>query len=165
MLYTFFISFLESNASPLSEYKTVEQKNGYEVIRYTQVINMCAEEKFKQKWSNLKTGVIVERHFYCKGFLKKKEHSFFISDISCNAEQSNNIVRQHWGIENKIHRVKDVLHNEDKNRIRCGTGAVSCSVFSSITINLHYKFDSRSVTRNQIKFGANISLPIALLRT
>jgi predicted transposase YbfD/YdcC len=165
MLYAFFLSFLESTALASSEYKTIERKNGNEVIRYTQVINMSAEEKLKQKWSNLKTGIIVERHFYCKEVLVKKENSFFISDISCNAEQSNKIVREHWGIENKIHRVKDVLHNEDKNRIKCRTGAVSCSVFSSIAINLHYKSACQSVAKNQIKFGANISLPITLLRS
>ena len=32
----------------------------------------------------------------------------------------------HWKIENLLHREKDVLHNEDKNGITKGSGAIFC---------------------------------------
>jgi len=69
-----------------------------------------------------------------------------MSDLDLNAEEFHQGIRGHWGIENRLHWVKDEIHKEDKNKIRCGTGPVAASIFSSIAINIHRKNGNDSIS-------------------
>ncbi|WP_196890196.1 transposase, partial [Aureivirga sp. CE67] len=55
---------------------------------------------------------------------------------SNNAEFYHRGIRNHWKIENSLHWVKDVFHNEDKNRIKNRNGAINIAIISTIAINL-----------------------------
>lgn len=44
-------------------------------------------------------------------------------------------VRAHWGIENKIHYVRDVTLGEDASRIRTGHGPQNMAALRSVTLN------------------------------
>lgn len=46
------------------------------------------------------------------------EISFYISTISLSAQQFCHAIRNHWGIENRNHYVRDVSMGEDKSRMR-----------------------------------------------
>jgi len=46
------------------------------------------------------------------------ETAYYISTITMNAEKFCKAIRNHWGIENRNHHVRDVTMNEDKSRIR-----------------------------------------------
>lgn len=46
------------------------------------------------------------------------ETSFYISTISLCAQAFCHAIRNHWGIENRNHYVRDVSMGEDKSRIR-----------------------------------------------
>jgi len=46
------------------------------------------------------------------------ETAFYISTISLSAQQFCHAIRNHWGIENRNHYVRDVSMGEDKSRIR-----------------------------------------------
>ena len=46
------------------------------------------------------------------------ETAYYISTILLSAEEFCKAVRNHWGIENRNHYVRDVSMNEDKSRIR-----------------------------------------------
>jgi len=50
------------------------------------------------------------------------ETAYYISTISLSAEEFCKAVRNHWGIENRNHHVRDVSMNEDKSRIRNNPG-------------------------------------------
>jgi predicted transposase YbfD/YdcC len=45
-------------------------------------------------------------------------------------------VRSHWGIENRLHWVLDVVYGEDQCRVRTGNAAQNLSVLRQITLNL-----------------------------
>lgn len=53
-----------------------------------------------------------------KQWIRSFEISYHISTIQLTAKQSAQAVREHWGIENRNHYVRDVSMNEDKSRIR-----------------------------------------------
>ena len=52
------------------------------------------------------------------------------------AQKILGINRSHWGIENKVHYVRDVTFEEDKSRIRTGNGARIMAIFRNLAINL-----------------------------
>ncbi len=43
----------------------------------------------------------------------------------------------HWGIENRVHHVRDVTQGEDASRIRTGTGPEVMAVLRNTALNLH----------------------------
>jgi predicted transposase YbfD/YdcC len=46
-------------------------------------------------------------------------------------------LRGHWGIENRVHHVRDVTQGEDACRIRAGTGPEVMAVLRNTALNLH----------------------------
>ena len=74
-------------------------------------------------------------------------------------------IRGHWKIENSLHWVKDVVHKEDKNRIRTGNAPVNCSVISTIAINIHRKAGNWSITEGQVRCNANFRSLFDQIRT
>lgn len=46
------------------------------------------------------------------------------------------VVRAHWGVENRLHWVLDVAFDEDRCRMRTGNGPQNMAIFRHIAINL-----------------------------
>lgn len=61
---------------------------------------------------------------------------YYISSKALTAEAAANAVRGHWGIENRLHWVLDVVFNEDQARLRTGRGAKNMAVVRHFAINL-----------------------------
>jgi predicted transposase YbfD/YdcC len=76
-----------------------------------------------EKWSLVKGVVKVERYrrvldTKTKTWKTSDDISFYISTIVLSAQEFCLAIRQHWGIENRNHYVRDVTLGEDKSRIR-----------------------------------------------
>lgn len=76
-----------------------------------------------EKWDLVKVVVKVERsrqlfETKTKTWKKSDEISFYISTIVLSALEFCQAIRDHWGIENRNHHVRDVTMGEDKSRIR-----------------------------------------------
>jgi predicted transposase YbfD/YdcC len=75
------------------------------------------------KWDLVKVLVKIERHRQVfetktKSWKNADETSFYISTIVLKAQVFCQAIRNHWGIENRNHYVRDVTMGEDKSRIR-----------------------------------------------
>jgi predicted transposase YbfD/YdcC len=76
-----------------------------------------------EKWTLVKVVVKVERYRQVfdtktKTWKNSDETAFYISTIVLSAPEFCQAIRQHWGIENRNHYVRDVTLGEDKSRIR-----------------------------------------------
>jgi predicted transposase YbfD/YdcC len=76
-----------------------------------------------QKWDLVEVVVKVERYrqFFdtkSKTWKNSDETSFYISTIVLIAQEFCHAIRNHWGIENRNHHVRDVTMGEDRSRIR-----------------------------------------------
>jgi predicted transposase YbfD/YdcC len=81
---------------------------------------------------------IVEAHRIREVFNTRKkcweraeETAFYISTTRRSAEEYNAVIRGHWGIENRNHRVRDGTLREDASRIRNNPGIMArCRSFT-----------------------------------
>lgn len=102
-----------------------------------------------QKWDLVNVVVKVER--YCRVFETKtktwqdrSETSFYISTIVLSASEFCQAIRQHWGIENRNHYVRDVTMGEDKSRMR--TNPHIFAKLRSFALNILRKNDVQNVS-------------------
>ena len=69
-----------------------------------------------------------------------REHVFVITSLpadQANAEQLADYVRGHWGIENRLHWVRDVTYREDTSQIRTGNAAHVMASIRNLAISIH----------------------------
>lgn len=61
---------------------------------------------------------------------------YYISSAPLTAQAAADAVRGHWGIENRLHWVLDVVFRDDQARLRTGHGAKNMAVVRHFAINL-----------------------------
>jgi predicted transposase YbfD/YdcC len=93
----------------------------------------------KSAWSGLRSIVRVESERHVGGVVTRQRR-YFISSLgassAADAEHLLGCVRGHWGIENRIHWVLDVVFREDESRVRRDHGAANLSVLRRLSLNL-----------------------------
>lgn len=99
-------------------------------------------------WSGIKSLIKVERVGTRKG---KKYHEIvcYISSLMRTAQEFAVGIRGHWGIENRLHWVKDVVFKEDASTVRTGHAPAHFSIVRAIAINIFRQNGYDSVTTHQ----------------
>jgi predicted transposase YbfD/YdcC len=93
-------------------------------------------EKASQ-WPSLQGMVRIEAERFHKATgTTERETRYYITSLPPQAAQLNRAIRQHWGIENKLHWVLDVAFGEDLSRKRQGHAAQNFSLLNRIALNL-----------------------------
>ena len=65
---------------------------------------------------------------------------FAITSLAADQATSEDLERyiwHHWGIENRLHWVRDVTFNEDSSQIRTGNGAHVMATIRNPAISVH----------------------------
>jgi predicted transposase YbfD/YdcC len=58
-------------------------------------------------------------------------------------------IQGHWGIENRVHHVRDVTQSEDRSRIRAGAGPHVLATLRNTALNLHRLDGHTNIARAQ----------------
>ena len=118
-------NLLQENIPHDSKY-TGDKGQGRLDRRKTEVYYLSIEQKNhlkSQGWNHLQSIIRVSRNrskmnTRTKEYDTSEEQSFYISSTNLSAQEFHTAIRNHWGIENKNHYVRDVTMNEDASRIR-----------------------------------------------
>ena len=99
----------------------------------------------KDKWAGLKAIVKVKATRHHTG---KEVARFYIASLDKKADFVSNTIRGHWGIENELHWVLDVIFREDESRVRSENSPENLAVLRHIALNL---LRSEKTTRRSLK--------------
>ena len=107
---------LEVYQEPITKVRNRIERRGVEVFSAEEISD-------SEKWDLVKAIVKVtrEREVFdtrTKSWKRSEEISFYISTLVLSAKEFCQAIRDHWGIENKNHYVRDVTMGEDRSRIR-----------------------------------------------
>jgi predicted transposase YbfD/YdcC len=138
----------------------VEQRS-CSVIADLSLVEKAAE------WASLQGLVRIkaERHHKATG-KTERETRYYITSLQPDAARLNGCIRQHWGIENKLHWVLDVGFGEDLDRKRAGHAAQNFSILNRIALNLlkQDKTSQRGIHGKRLKAGWDNDYLLHLLR-
>jgi predicted transposase YbfD/YdcC len=104
------------------------------------------------RWKGIKSIGMVESERTSNGKTSIARR-YYINSIT-EVKVFGHAVRSHWGVENSLHWVLDVIFREDDSRIRMGYGAENFNVIRQIALNLLKKEPSKfSIKRKRFLAG------------
>ena len=92
------------------------------------------KEKHPQ-WKDLRSVVEIESIREIKSNVST-EKRYYISSLAAEPIPILNVVRQHWGVENKLHWVLDITFGDDQSRIRKGNAPRNMAIIKKTVLNL-----------------------------
>jgi predicted transposase YbfD/YdcC len=93
-------------------------------------------------WRDLKTLVRVQRERRI-GDRVETQTVYYISSTSNDARRLLAASRSHWGVENSLHWVLDVIFDEDQARTRRGYSAENMGIVRHVTLNILKQHQSK----------------------
>jgi predicted transposase YbfD/YdcC len=79
------------------------------------------------------------------------ETAYYLLSTVLSPERLNDVVRQHWGVENRLHWRLDVVMNEDQDRTRFGNGPHNLAVLRHMALNVMQEEGSKGSLRGKFK--------------
>jgi len=126
---------VERNEAHLGFTETVDKEHGrHEVRRYwqTEKLDWFAD---RTAWEGFKSVGVVEARRTIHG-KDSVERRYYLSSLRADALKFARAVRGHWGVENGLHWVLDVVFGEDQSRARSGFAAENLAATRRMAVNL-----------------------------
>jgi len=109
-------------------------------VRTTSILTL------QQKWPGLAQGLEITRERTVKG-KTTVEVVYGMTSLAAeeaDAERLSGLVREHWGIENGLHYVRDVTLGEDACRVRKGSAPQVLAALRNAVVHLLAAVESES---------------------
>lgn len=113
-------------------------------------------------WLGVKSFIQIERIGIRSGKLYQQT-SYYISSLVSKAITFADGIRQHWGIENRLHWVKDVIFGEDTAPFSNYNAATNWSSIRTIAINIARMCGYDSLTKAERFLAHDIDKLFSLL--
>lgn len=146
--------------TPLSCATTVEHLHSRIIQRHCQVFAVPA--KIQTQWAGLKAFVRVERVGVRDG-QPSHECQFYISSQIQDAQQLLADTKAHWGIENRLHWVRDVTFREDFPPRRGGHAPVNWAILHNFFITVARFLGFRTIPQAQRALSNQLEQVFSLL--
>ncbi|PSN18915.1 hypothetical protein C7271_10045 [filamentous cyanobacterium CCP5] len=122
------------------------------------VVSLCTTLDNIPAWPGLQTLIRVEsqRQFKKGGHpCLETETRYYIASFVESAEAFAYRIRGYWGVENKVHHVRDVTQGEDASRIRMHPLPQIFAVARNFALNLYRSnaFDNMAQAERRCKYG------------
>jgi len=81
------------------------------------------------------------------------ETAYYLLSAPLSPARLNEVAREHWGVENRLHWRLDVVMNEDQDRTRLGNGPHNLAILRHMALNAMQKEGSKGSLRGKIKLA------------
>lgn len=123
----------------------VEKRNCY-VEHHLELLDDLSD------WIHLKAIVMVEASREKNG-KTTSEHRFYLSSLKASAKEFNQLVRNHWSIENQLHWKLDVVFGEDMSKTRAGNAAENMATARKLALQLLNRVPDKESMKNRRKMA------------
>lgn len=145
------VLFLDDPASKTTTAKpVVDADHGRIETRTATVSTDIAWLVETHQWPGLKAVGKVERIREADG-KTSFETAYYLLSAPLSPERFNEVVRSHWGVENRLHWRLDVVMNEDGDRSRLGNAPYNLAVLRHMALNVMQKDGEKGSLRGKIK--------------
>jgi predicted transposase YbfD/YdcC len=149
-----------NTVKPDDSYVMSEKNRGRTEKRVVQVYT--APCFIKEDWHSAKSIVYVQRTTTRKG-KQTTTDSFYLSSLNIKAKEMAAGIRSHWGIENELHYVKDVVTHEDDIKIKDSNAAAVLAIVRNEALNIFRLSGYRSIKAAIRDYGGNLNFLITLI--
>lgn len=120
----------------VDSHRSVDKDHGRIEIREC----VCSEEidwlkPYLKDWPKVRSIAMVKATRII-GEQRSQECRYYLSSLAPQAELLSTAVRAHWGVENSVHWVLDMVFREDESRMRTGHSPENFAILRRIALNL-----------------------------
>ena len=133
--------FADPQAGHLDTFETTDGDHGRIELRRHAVCHhvdwLFSDRRYadEPRFPHLATIAMVETEVQRNGKIER-EKRYYLSSAQLDAKTFARAVRDHWGIENRLHWVLDVVFHDDLARLRSGHGPENMAVVKHMAMNL-----------------------------
>jgi predicted transposase YbfD/YdcC len=131
------VEMLFVHHAPNSSSQQANKGHGRVETRTCDVIDNPALLKNIAGWPDLRSIIrVCSTRQRALGGAPTEEIGFYVSSAQADAQRFNSWVREHWGIENQVHWMLDVIFDEDGSRIRKGHADENMAIIRRTALNI-----------------------------
>lgn len=130
------LAFKDSYDSPqLATFEQCNTGHGRKERRTVMQIKAKLPKELKEKWPHIKSLIEVASERSIDGKTSCNSR-WYASSLPINAEESAQIIRDHWAVENQLHWVLDVVFKEDALKVTEPDGAKHLALFNRACLSV-----------------------------
>ena len=140
--------YLDDPARKAGEtHTTVDADNGRIETRTAKITSNIDWLQHQHKWPGLVCiGKVTRRRETAAK--TEVETAYYLLSAVMTAKRFNEVVRSHWGIENRLHWRLDVIMNEDQDRNRMDNSPYNLAILRHMALNVMPNFPTRRKNMN-----------------
>lgn len=152
---------ISADCTPVSVYAHTEHAHHRHTQWTVEVFDCLAG--IAADWLGLRRFVRVQRQGTRNG-KPYSQFSYYLTSLATTARQFADGIRGHWGIENRLHWVKDVVFKEDNCQLKLAHAPQNWGLFRSWALNLFRLHGEHSITKAQRRVAHDIDALFLLIQ-
>jgi len=130
-------------------------------------VSICTDLSAIREWPGLNTVIRVDSQrseIHPDMIVDTQETRYYITSLSEDAKSLAERIRGYWGVENKVHYVRDVTQGEDASRIRTSPLVGLCVQARNMALNLYREYGFTNIAQAQRRCAQSLDTLIDVFR-